>query len=151
MQNSSSSSPVVVDANIAVWMLVPTAETDTVIPYFSDWQQTLRPLYAPALWLPECTSVIRRYIHAGKLPTHSGNEALSSLFALEVQIVEADESQCQNALEWAGRLDQTKACDGFYLALAEKLNAEFFTADRHLVNSARQAGIDWVQLVSATG
>jgi hypothetical protein len=40
----------------------------------------------------------------------------------------------------SNRLGQSKAYDGFYLALAEQSNAEFWTADQCLVNSARQLG-----------
>ena len=73
--------------------------------------------------------------------------ALSSLFALEVIIVEANEIRCHNALEWAGRLGQSRAYAGFYVALAEEIDAPFYTADRRLANSANEAGAEWAHFV----
>jgi predicted nucleic acid-binding protein len=50
----------------------------------------------------------------------------------------------QAALSWATRLHQKAACDGFYLAAAEQLGAELWTADQALANNARQLGASWV-------
>jgi predicted nucleic acid-binding protein len=52
------------------------------------------------------------------------------------------------AYEWAERLGQSKAYeayDGFYLALAQRLDVELWTADTRLESRARQIGITWVR------
>ena len=54
---------------------------------------------------------------------------------------------CERAFDWATRLNQLPVYDSFFLALAEKLDAEFWTADRRLVNGARQVGVEWVHWV----
>jgi predicted nucleic acid-binding protein len=43
-------------------------------------------------------------------------------------------------------LGQSKAYDGAYLAVAETLRAEFWTADRALV---QRVGVDWVRGLEA--
>ena len=48
---------------------------------------------------------------------------------------------------WAGRLNQSKTYDAQYVALAELERADFWTADRRLVNGARQAGAGWVHWI----
>jgi predicted nucleic acid-binding protein len=51
------------------------------------------------------------------------------------------------ALSWASKLQHARAYDSGYLALAERENAWLWTADRRLVNGARQHGfsqIAWI-------
>jgi predicted nucleic acid-binding protein len=48
------------------------------------------------------------------------------------------------AFDWATRLRQKAAYDGFYLAAAEQLGAELWTADQALVSNALQVGASWV-------
>ena len=151
MPRFTGRSPVVVDANIAVWAVAPTDRFRSAVALFSDWRQHEMALYAPALWLPECTSAIRQHVYAGKMSQGMGGVALTSLFELDVQIVEATQLRCENAFQWADKLGQSKAYDGFYVALAEEFEALFYTADRRLANGARQAGAGWVRLVTFDG
>jgi len=55
--------------------------------------------------------------------------------------------RCQAVLEWAGRLNQSRAYDAFYMALAEELGAEFWTADQRLARAAQQAGVTWTHWI----
>ncbi len=45
------------------------------------------------------------------------------------------------------RLGQARTYEAQYLALAEKLGVEFWTADQRLVNGARRIGMSWVRWV----
>lgn len=148
-KTSSGSRGLVIDANVAIWTVLPVlanADVDA-LGRFSSWQHTGARLVAPALWLAECTSAIRRGVYAKAITHARGLVALSDLFALEVDIVPMDEDQCMSAFEWAGRLGQARAYDGFYMALAEQLGMEFWTADTRLANAAQQAGATWVHWV----
>ncbi|PJH75788.1 MAG: hypothetical protein CO064_04780 [Anaerolineae bacterium CG_4_9_14_0_8_um_filter_58_9] len=65
-----------------------------------------------------------------------------------MEIVNEDEELSQRALELAGNLSQSKAYDAFYLALAEKLVAEFWTADERLFNRCRKdLKLSWVHWI----
>ena len=136
MTKSSEHSPVVVDANIAVWAVLPLVESDLVTELFTNWGLAGRALYAPALWLPECISAIRQYIYIGAIEPEKGDEAIAGLFQLEVETIESTELRCRNALYWADKLGQSKAYDGFYVALADELDAQLYTGDRRLANGA---------------
>jgi predicted nucleic acid-binding protein len=100
--------------------------------------------YAPGLWIYETTSVIRKYSALGKITDAEASEALVILDQMQILFVPEDLGLRQAALRWAARLNQTAAYDGFYLAAAEQLGAEFWTADRSLVANARRVGITWV-------
>lgn len=56
-----------------------------------------------------------------------------------------DEALSLRALVLVGELGHSKAYDAFYLALAEHLNAEFWTADKHLANRCcKDLKLTWV-------
>jgi predicted nucleic acid-binding protein len=78
-------------------------------------------------------------------------EAVEDLFALEIETAPLDAPLSRSALAWAERLGQSRAYDGFYLALAEGLGAEVWTADRRLANGAQKVGAAWVHWIGDTG
>jgi predicted nucleic acid-binding protein len=144
-----SSQALVIDANVAVWAVVPLMQ-DKEVDTFSrlgNWRAKGLTLTAPVLWLAEATSSIRRAVYAKILSDDNGHRAIEQLFALEIETVSLSETLCKAAFDWAARLGQARAYDGFYLALADALGAEFWTADRRLVNGAKQAGVSWVRWI----
>lgn len=143
----STRSTIVVDANLAVWAIVPVVAPVDAIGLFADWHRQGLRLVAPALWLAECASAVRRSVYSGALSEEEGRTALEDLFALEVETLPLTLQQTRSALEWAERLRQAQAYDGFYLALAQELGAEFWTGNRRLAQGAQQAGAGWVHAV----
>lgn len=139
--------PIVVDANLAVWAVLPVATPVDTVGLIADWRRQDVPLFAPALWLSECVSAIRKTAHAKLISTEQGRLAVEDILALEIGIVSPSGEQCRAAFEWAFRLGQAQAYDGFYLALAEELGAELWTGDIRLVNAAHRAGAHWVHQV----
>jgi predicted nucleic acid-binding protein len=147
MSATSQGSTIVVDANLAVWAVVPVAAAVDAIELFANWRRQGSRLVAPTLWLAECVSAIRRSAHAGAISVEEGRVALEDLLALGVETLPVGGREARAALNWAERLGQAQAYDGFYLALAEELGAEFWTADRRLANGAKQVGVTWVHSV----
>ncbi len=148
MQRSTlGSSPIVVDASLAVWALLPVMPDIHALRFFSEWQLRGATLHAPALWPVECTSAIRRYAFAGVITQEEARIAVDDLFRLGVQVVPTTSAVCRQALTWAERLNQAKAYDGFYLTLAAEIDAILYTGDRRLANSASQLGLTWVRWI----
>jgi predicted nucleic acid-binding protein len=143
MPNSPTSS-IVIDASTAIGALLPALTPVDTLERFVAWRQAGAAILAPPLFLAECTSVIRRYVHTTLLTADEGVTALDDLAALEVTIVPDTFVRCRAAYDWAARLGQVRAYDGFYLALAHELAAPLFTGDRRLANAGRQIGLDWI-------
>lgn len=143
------SSTLVIDANIAVWAVLPIVASSGMdtLGRIEGWKQEGLRLVAPSLWLPECTSAIRHSVYATLISMDAARTAMSDLFALGVEVIPIGEESCRSALDWAARLGQARAYDGFYMAMAEALGAEFWTADKRLVNGAKQAGVSWVRWI----
>jgi len=73
--------------------------------------------------------------------------ALEQIWQIKIRDVPATLELQKQALIWAERLGQSKTYDSAYLAAAEVLHAEFWTADHRLARSAHQAGAPWVHSI----
>jgi predicted nucleic acid-binding protein len=146
MSAISSLSPIiVVDANVAMWAILPILSAGDVLERFDGWWRAGVRLVAPTLWLAECIAAIRGSVYARVISPQEGRVAVGDLFDLGVETAPMDQELCRSAFEWAERLGQARAYDGFYLALAERLGAELWTADGRLARGAQQAGAVWVR------
>ena len=133
----------VVDANLAVNTALKLSEN---LERF--WErinkEQITPC-APRLWMSETTSAVRAYLAQKQINDDEAEQALLTIHALSVEIVDEDKTLCMRALELAGMLGQSKAYDAFYLAVAEKMEAEFWTADERLYNCCvNDLKLDWV-------
>lgn len=148
MQNSGVvSSTIVVDANVAIWALVPTVAPVDTLDRFVAWRRAGAEIVAPSLWLAECTSAFRRLVHAGLITPLEGRIAIGDLANMDVRTIPLSHAHCRTAFDWAEQLGQSRAYDGFYLAVADALEATLVTGDRRLANSGVQLGLSWVQWI----
>jgi predicted nucleic acid-binding protein len=142
-----SSSAIVIDANLAVWGVLPVLSQISPVEHLAAWRRAAVRLCAPSLWAPEAVSAVRSAVYTRLITEEEGWEALDDLFALRIELLPTDMPRCRSAMEWARRLNQRRAYDAFYVALADELGAELWTADRRLANAAQQAGATWVRWI----
>ncbi len=148
MQRSSqTSTSIVIDSNLAVYAVLVSPLQQRIVTLFRAWKSEGRELAAPELLLNEAVSAIHRTASAGKIPAKQAAIALDDMMDLRIRTAPSDKELCQAALVWAVKMGQSNAYDAFYLALAERLGAELWTADRKLAEGARRAGAAWVHLV----
>jgi len=138
---------IVIDANIAVRAILPIEGKSNVLERLITWHRSYSKIFAPELLIAETVSVIRQGIFDRWITEEEGQVAIEDLYRLGVEIVLSDAGICQAALAWAGRLGQSKAYDGFYLAVAERQGAELWTADEKLVNRAKQLNLPWIRWI----
>lgn len=135
-------SPVVIDANLAVYSVLNTPHSQMAERALEQLAQRGAQPCAPGLWWYEVTSVIHRYHFAGLISDQTAYTALDLLtIKMGVQPIDVP---ARAAFDWATRLHQKSAYDGFYLAAAERLEAEFWTADQALVHNVRKIGAGWI-------
>jgi predicted nucleic acid-binding protein len=149
---SSSTLPpnIVIDANIAVRAILPIEGKSSILERLTSWHRSHSKIFAPELLIEETVSVIRRGIFDRWITEEEGQVAVEDLYRLGVGIVPSDAAMSQAALAWAGKLGQSKAYDGFYLAVAERQGAELWTADEKLVNRAKQLNLPWIRWIDET-
>ena len=133
----------VIDANIAVNTALDI--TDKLERFWERVDKEQITPCAPRLWLSETTSALRFLLSRKEITSDEAEQALRTIHGLRVEILNEDEELSLRALQLAGKLGQSKAYDAFYLALAEKLAAEFWTADERLANRCqRDLKLSWV-------
>jgi predicted nucleic acid-binding protein len=90
----------------------------------------------------ELTSALSKDVHFSRMSEEAARLVLDHALQLEIELLMPDSSQTTAAFDWARRLRRASAYDCFYLALAESLGCELWTADQRLVNEAAQP---WVR------
>ncbi len=139
------SSPICVDASLVIRLLASGAPESPVVQWWREWHESGHPLVAPTLLYYEVSNALRRYITRGELLPDEAAEALEATLRLGI-ILYGDADLHRRALELARRFSLSTTYDAHYLALAERLGAEFWTADRRLTGAV-QATLPWVKLL----
>ena len=137
----------VIDASLAVNTVLSLS--DSLKSFWDRADQEQITPCAPRLWLSETTSAIRSLLSQKQITVDEAEQALRTIHSLQVEILDEDEELCLRAFELAGKLKQLKVYDAIYLALAEKLVADFWTADERLANRCRKdLKLSWVYSLS---
>ena len=137
----------VIDANATLGLFLRLPYSQEVDHWLQAWQAEEARLVVPTLWEYECLTGLRRAMALKLISTQEAERMASDLLALEFQRVAPTLELHQSALLWAERIGQTKVYDAHYLALAENLSAEFWTADRRLFHALQGLGVSWAHSV----
>lgn len=128
---------VVVDASLALKWLVDEEDSDKAHALLEAWDDAgIRPT-APGFLPTEVTNALHRRVLRGALTVEEAVVLIESLSVrVELQEVPGIHSR---ALELASELGQGAAYDCHYLALAEALECELWTADERFQRAASPA------------
>lgn len=135
---------VVVDTNVILAQIFPLPYSAAAERLFLQSLEEGRRLFAPVLWQFEAVSAIRKHLTKNESDLAEGQQILGRLLTLPVETILPTESLHLRALQWAERTGTFVAYDAVFLAVAEELGAEFWTADRPLVRVARTLKLPWV-------
>ena len=141
-------SRICVDANIVIKLVVEEAYSDQARTLWRAWQNEDYQISAPPLLKYEITSVLRKYVSRGLRTLRESRQALQLALAFNIQYLEPVDFHLR-AFELADRLGRPAAYDTHYLALAEHLGCEFWTADERLVNAVQDV-LPWVKWLGHT-
>jgi predicted nucleic acid-binding protein len=95
----------------------------------------------------ETTSAIAKAVYFREITEKEARSALEKLDGLGVRLFVADSEQNEAAFEWTLKLKRASAYDSYYLALAQALECDFWTADKRLFNSLQEAHIGWLHWI----
>ena len=140
--------PVVLDANLALYALNSSAlQQEAVLELFTRWRERGRLLTAPSLWRLEVASGLRKNASLGFLSAAEAETLLDLFLSWNVRIYPPDADLVLRAFSWAERIGERVIYDSVYLALAERIGGEFWTADARFARRARRVGVDFVKLL----
>ena len=138
--------PLVVDASFTFRLVLPGPEQDRFRSLVDGWLRDGYALFAPTLWVYETTSALCKVVRFGELTLEEGKHTLALAQTLGIQLLSPDAAQVRAAFDWTVRLERAAAYDSFYLAVAESLGCELWTADQRLYNAVN---LPWVHLSGA--
>lgn len=138
---------IVIDANIVLALMLPITYSELATEKFTNWKTIEIELHAPLLLQYEVTSVLRKTVVSGWITTEQAIQSVDSMMDLGIEFAPPSMELHKRALLWAERLGQSKSYDTQYLALAEFIHANLWTADKRLFNAARERALNWVHWI----
>src|ERR1035437_6345248 len=142
-RNDSMTLWVVIDSGVLLATVMAerySSEAKTLVNSLTA-QQT--EVAVPMLFRYEIVSVMRKHVHRGSLSAEDGLDKCNLLLAQPVQAM-FDEALLRRGYELATEFNQPTAYDSQYLAVAERLGCNFWTADERLYN-ALKGQLTWVK------
>ena len=127
----------VVDASLAIKWLAEEDDSDKAYALYLEWDASGVQIAAPHLMLAETVNALHRKVVDGKLAPQSMSGILENMDALGVRFYNLPNMHGR-AWQFADQLNQGAVYDSIYLALAERLDCELWTADRRFYRVARR-------------
>jgi len=136
----------VVDASVVVDLVAPDVEADGRAEFvIGKLLASGVEIAAPALVWIETSNALLTGIRRGRWDGAAADAAAVRLSQLPVRIADTS-ADTERAFELARRYDNWPVYDMLYVALAERLGTEFYTADERL--RSRLAHLPWVRSVA---
>lgn len=139
-----SNSWICVDAGLVIRLVADPADV-SVHRLWEQWSIENQRIAAPTLLLNEVTNALYQYQRHGLLTRASTQLAQQAALALPIDLY-GSPGLHRRALELAQRLLLPATYEAHYLAVAEELDAELWTADRRLAQAV-SASLPWVRQV----
>ena len=125
----ASSSPVVVDTSIAVKWAVEEGDSREANALRESWRTLGLQVSAPDLLTREFNSALFGKVRAGGMALNDAIDTLARWESLDIVIYDSSPFH-RRALELAVFVNHDEIYDLYFLALAENLNCELWTADQ---------------------
>lgn len=140
-----ASAAVAVDASFALKLVLPEEHSDRVRQLWEGWVNEGVEILAPYLLAYEATSVLRHKVFREELTPQEAEAALEALQAQEIALRHPEGLE-RTAWGLARRFNRPTAYDTSYVALAQLVGCELWTADERLKNALRGelAYVKWV-------
>ena len=127
---------VCIDASVALKLVVDESASEAARALWRTWAvEGCQPI-APALFVFETVSALWRMVVRGDLDEESARAARDRLLAMPIRLP-APAGLLQRAWDLARRYERPQVYDSFYLALADMLDVDLWTADRRFFNALR--------------
>jgi len=136
---------VVVDSGVVLATILEESYSEKAKALTKSWDQQDLQLCAPMLFRYEVVAVMRKSVVRNRLTPDEAREGRERLLAYPI-IYYLDDALLRRAYELATQFNRPTAYDSQYLAVAERLGCDFWTADERLYN-ALNIHLAWVKWV----
>lgn len=138
-------SQVVLDSGIFIASIYVETFTPQAKGLLQQLKEAKTVLNAPSLLRYELIAVSRKAVYQGRVTAEQGRIARDQLLTYPVTL-HFDDDLLKRGYELAEEFNRPTAYDAQYLALAERLSCEFWTADERLFNAvnAKLTKVRWL-------
>ncbi|MCK4316229.1 MAG: type II toxin-antitoxin system VapC family toxin [Anaerolineae bacterium] len=136
-------SQVCIDVNLVLKLVLVEEDSPKAQHLWDTWVDADIRIVAPPLLAFEGTSVICNKMQRGLVPPEEAGLMFKAFHLLDVRLLYPDGLH-ETAWEMAKRFNRPQAYDSHYLALAEILGLELWTADKRLYNAVKH-DLSWVK------
>lgn len=136
---------VVVDASLVVKWIIDEEDSDLARAIVRSWHNAGTTPVAPYLMPAEVANALHRRVVRDEMSIESASRRMDALYSFEVGLRQTPGLHVR-AIELANQLGQGAAYDSHYLALAQTLDCDLWTADASFVRAARPlvANVRWM-------
>lgn len=131
-------SKIIVDSGVLIASVFLETLTPQAKGLLHQLQAATVEFHAPMLLRYEVVAVARKAVYQGRITTDIGRGARDQLLTYPVSL-HIDDVLLKRAYELAELHNRPTAYDSQYLALAERLKCDFWTADERLFNALNGA------------
>lgn len=132
-----------IDASLLVRLVMGPNATD-LETQIAEWEKLGKQMAAPSLLHYEVTNALYQYHCHNYISKETLAIVQDATLSLPVQLFN-DNSFHKKAAQLATQFNLSATYDAHYLALAQQLGTELWTADKKLVNAVKSK-FDWVYL-----
>jgi predicted nucleic acid-binding protein len=136
---------VCLDASVIIRYLTSTDSQSIYQQSWNQWKSRGDILVAPTLIMYEIANAFHRAVIAGQLTSREAEAFLEQAFNLGLRLY-GDSQLHREALKIAEQYSLRATYDAHYLALAQRLGINFWTADQRLYNTVNNS-LNWVYLL----
>jgi len=142
-------SQICVDASLVLKLVLREPDSPLAEALWTEWLASGVQICAPTLLEFETASVLRNKVYRGRITPEQGEEAFHTIRALDITILHPG-GLLDMAWGLAKRFNRPVAYDSTYLALAQFLDCELWTADERLYNAVK-GELSWVRRLGNAG
>jgi predicted nucleic acid-binding protein len=141
-------SAIVVDTSIVIKWVLDEPDSTTALALLTKWINEETAIYVPALLIYEVANALYQRVRKAEMMAGEAQQALVDVLLPELAFKFSEyPSLSMRAIELAEQYGLPATYDAHYLALAERNQCEYWTADIRLWN-AIAGKLKWVRLLS---
>jgi predicted nucleic acid-binding protein len=125
-----------VDASVAAAWVIPEAHSEAALELAESWLSEGVLMIVPGLFAAEIANALYQRVRRGEMSVDLGHAALHTIACFDIELRE-EAGLPARALQLAARHVRRSSYDCYYLALAESLGCDYWTADERFYNAVR--------------
>jgi predicted nucleic acid-binding protein len=134
-----------VDTSFVIRLITLPPKNSSYFALWEQWMNSETEIVAPSLLFYEVSNGLHRQAVANLITSKEAEQLLQTALTLSITLHQ-DSSLHLRSRSLAQKFGLPATYDAHYLALSERLNAEFWTCDRRLFNAV-QSRLPWVHLM----